>query len=358
MPVEFANWVPAEVPEIPDRYLLDLATKCNLRCPMCPVWGSKDNSAQETVKGVMDIEASRKVLDEIMEVKPMLQPNMYGEPLLAPNLKERIIDMKARGIAVAMNTNGLTLTDELAEFFVEQKLDSIFFSIDSTTKETLKKIRGIRQLEKIETAVLRMLNARGDNEYPRIGVSFTEQEENRHERDDFVKRWVHTVDCVRVGLVFENGRFKDMPHPGPRKPCPAIYNTMPIHNDGTVTICCLDGFKETNMGNVFKDGVKGVWHGKAFTQARYYHETKQWAKVPFCAKCNGWAQYEFKEEVLGGLLVRKSPQYTYYNKIARLTNWNASTLGGHPKPDMEKIHSDSASREELDVERLLNKELV
>lgn len=329
--------IPLPVPKIPDRYLLDLATKCNLRCPMCPVWGSDDNSAQEKVKGVMDLEASKKVLDEIMAVKPMLQPNMYGEPLLAPNLKERIVDMKSRGITVAMNTNGLTLTDELAQFFVDIKFDSIFFSIDSTTKETLKKIRGISNLDRIEAAVHRMLRIRGDNEFPRIGVSFTQQDANTHERDEFVAKWVDKVDCVRVGWMFDNGTFKDMPDPGPRKPCPALYNTMPIHNDGQVTICCLDGFKTTNMGNVFTDGgVEAVWHGKRFTKMRELHETGQAERIPFCKNCNGWAQYEFKDEVRDGLLIRTSPQYTYYNRIEKLKNWQGALLGGHPEPVITK----------------------
>ncbi|OGO93216.1 MAG: hypothetical protein A3F41_07280 [Coxiella sp. RIFCSPHIGHO2_12_FULL_44_14] len=325
------------VPHLPERYLLDLATKCNLRCPMCPVWGSEDNVLQETVKGVMPLAAAQKVLDEIMRVKPLVQPNMYGEPLLAPRLRERIIDMKRRGIAVAMNTNGLTLDDELAQFFVDVQLDSIFFSIDAVTESTLKKIRGIRKLERIEVAVLKMLQARGEKQYPRVGVSFTEQDDNRHERDAFIHRWVHVVDCVRIGLLFENGRFKDMPDPGPRKPCPSIYHTMPIHNDGQVTVCCLDGFKQTNMGNVFKDGgVEAVWQGKAFQEVRHYHETGQWDKVPFCENCNGWAQYEFTEEVRDGLLIRKSPQFVYYNKISRLANWQGALLGGHPEPTVRE----------------------
>lgn len=330
------NHIPLPVSKLPSRYLLDLATKCNLRCPMCPVWGSPDNEAIESVKGVMDIAASKKILDEIMVAKPMLQPNMYGEPLLAPKIQEQIADMKRRGITVALNTNGLVLTDELAQFLVDVELDSIFFSIDATTPETLKKIRGISKIQKIETAVLRMLNARGDKVYPRIGVSFTEQDNNRHEREDFIARWIHVVDCVRVGLVFENGTFKDMPDPGPRKPCPALYNTMPIHHDGQVTLCCLDGFKQTNMGNVFTDGgIEAVWHGEEFRKARYYHETEQWDKVPFCTGCNGWAQYEFTEEVKDGLLIRTSPQYVYYNKVARLNNWGNALQVGHPKLDKE-----------------------
>ncbi len=329
------NWKPLPVPELPGRVLLDLATKCNLRCPMCVVWGSEDEQAVDSVQGVMDLESSRRLLDEIMAAKPLVQPNMWGEPLLAPNLREQLMEMKRRGIAVAMNTNGLTLNEDLARFFVEQKVDSVMFSIDAVTRSTLRKIRGIDKLEKLETAVFRLLKMRGEAEYPRVGVSFTIQDENRHEVYEFVSRWAGVVDVVRTGVVFENGTFPDMATPPKRVPCPALYNTLPVHNDGTVTVCCLDGFKSTNMGNVFKDGVKAVWQGEEFAKTRYYHETGQWDKVPFCKPCNGWAQYEFTEEVRDGLLIRKSPQYTYYNKIARLKNWKGNLLGGHPVPPPE-----------------------
>ena len=78
---------------------------------------------------------------------------------------------------------------------------SISFSIDSVTRDTLEKIRGVDKLEKIEAAVFRMLAARGDRELPRISVSFTLQDKNRHEEAAFVERWSGLVDCVRVNLL-------------------------------------------------------------------------------------------------------------------------------------------------------------
>ncbi|MGA2128410.1 MAG: radical SAM protein [Xanthobacteraceae bacterium] len=331
------DWKPLPVSDLPERVLLDFATKCNLRCPMCPVWGSDDNAAIDAVKGVMDLEASRRVLDEIMAVQPLVQPNMYGEPLLAPNLRERLADMKARGIAIAMNTNGLTLDDSLARYMVDIGVDSISFSLDAVSRETLTKIRGVDKLEKIEAAVFRMLAARGDRALPRVSVSLTLQDANRHEEEAFVERWSGIVDCVRVNLLFENGTFPDMKAPDVRLPCPTLYKTLPIHNDGTVTVCCLDGFKQTDVGNVFEQGVRAVWHGEAFAKVRYYHETAQWDKVPFCSNCNGWAQYEFAEEVRDGLLIRRSPEFTYYNRIDRLNNWKGRLLGGHPEPAKELL---------------------
>jgi MoaA/NifB/PqqE/SkfB family radical SAM enzyme len=326
------NWEPAPVSELPPRVLIDFATKCNLRCHMCPVWGLEDEKAIDSVEGVMPLERARRLLDELAAAKPLIHPCLYGEPLLAPNIKDHIRQAKSHGMPFAMNTNGLALTQELAEYIVAQKVDSVMVSIDATTPETLKKIRGIRKIERIERAVFLLLKVRGEREFPRIGVSFTVQDANRHELAAFVKRWVGVVDVVRTGLVFEEGKFTELQAPKKRTPCPVLYKTLPVHNDGTVTVCCLDGLRSTNMGNVFEAGVGGVWNGEAFAKMRYYHETEQWDKTGFCKGCNGWAQYEYEEEVRDGLLIRRSPEFTYYNKIARLGNWQGKLLGGHAAP--------------------------
>src|SRR5919108_559788 len=188
------DWKPLPVPEMPDRLLIDYATRCNLRCHMCPVWGLEDDNAIDNVKGIMNL------------------------------------------------------------------------------------------------------------------------------------------DVVRTGIVFENGTFPDMVEPPKRVPCAVIYKTMPVHNDGSVRLCCLDGVRATDMGNVFENSVQEIWHGEEFAKARYYHETAQWDKVPFCKGCNGWAQYEYTEEVKDGLLIRRSPEYVYYNLINRLSTWKGNLLGGHKPP--------------------------
>jgi MoaA/NifB/PqqE/SkfB family radical SAM enzyme len=328
------NWRPRPVSDLPERVLIDFATRCNLRCPMCPVWGSDDNQSIASVKGIMPEGSIGPMLDEMAPAKPLAQPSMYGEPLLIPDLRARIIDMKSRGMTVAMNTNGLTLNDDLAKFFVSVGVDSVSFSLEGVTRETLMKIRGIDKIEKIESAVFRLLAARGDNDLPRIGVSMVKQDANSHEEEAFAMRWAGIVDCVRIGLIFENGTYPGMMTPPTRLPCPVLYHTMPVHNDGTVTICCLDGFRDTDVGNVFESGVKEVWQGEAFAKVRYYHETGQWDKAPFCKSCNGWAQHEFVDEVQDGLLIRRSPQFVYYNRIDRLGNWRGALRGGHPAPSL------------------------
>ena len=317
------------VSDLPQRVIMDLAITCNLRCPMCPVWGSDDKGAIDSVRGTMDLDHANALLDELESEGPLVHPALYGEPFLAPHFEEVVKNAKSKGMPVAINTNGLALSDRLVQFINDEKIDSIMFSIDAVTKETLKLVRGVDKLDKIKDAVSRMMKSRGQGEFPRIGVSFTRQEENKHELDEFIAYWTKIVDVVRVGNIFKDGFFQNIPISKDRKPCPVLYKTMPVHNDGTVTICCLDSFRETNVGNVFEDGVRGVWQGEKFQEVRRLHEEGRWDEVPICKDCNGWAQYEYAEEVTDELLIRRSPEFTYYNRLERLKNWSGRLMGGH-----------------------------
>lgn len=58
---------------------------------------------------------------------------MHDEPLLVPNLRERLADMKARGMSIAMKTSGLTLDDDLARFMVEIEIDAFRSSLTPST---------------------------------------------------------------------------------------------------------------------------------------------------------------------------------------------------------------------------------
>lgn len=331
------------VPEMPTRYLLDLRGECNLSCPMCLLHGAPDTPEKEASIGKMSVENARKILDEIMGAKPLIQPAMWGEPLLAKNFKEHIAEMKARGISVAMNTNGLTLREEMARYLVQQKVDAVFFSMDSMTPETLKKVRGVDKLDKIAKNVMMLLRVREEMKsiYPRVGVTFTIQEENKHELEAFIDHWIKIADLVRTGYVFENGRLTEVNEPEQRVPCGMMYDTMPIHYNGDVSLCCFDSHRRAIMGNVFKDGgVKAVWHGEKFTEVRRLHEAGQYDKVPFCKDCNAWTGRVYREEISERagvkILLRRSPQFVYYNRLDRLESWH-DQLSGHAKLDREAL---------------------
>ncbi|ETR66497.1 MAG: hypothetical protein OMM_12726 [Candidatus Magnetoglobus multicellularis str. Araruama] len=98
---------------------------------------------------------------------------------------------------------------------------------------------------------------------------------------------------------------------------------MAINHKGNVPICCLDSHNQTNMGNVFKDSVEGVWNGEKFQEIRSYHESGQFDKISLCKNCDVWLNYLIEESEIDGILIRQSPIMTYYNRIDRLYSWHS-----------------------------------
>ncbi|MCK5579912.1 MAG: radical SAM protein, partial [Candidatus Omnitrophica bacterium] len=261
--------------------------------------------------------------DELKGTNAVMASGGYAEAFIQKDFCDYLAAMKERGLRVNINTNGLLMKDEHIQRFVELEIDGIFVSMDAITPETFKKVRGSEELEKIKELVHKLLDARGDKLIPRIGVSFVVEEENEHEREDFVDYWLQHVDTVRVAERFSNDIHSDLKADSEnRRPCPMLYDTMSIHYNGDVPVCCWEGSGKTYLGNVFEDGIKGVWHGEKYQEVRHYHETGQFDKVPFCKGCNDWARYETPEEIMSGnIFIRKSPLLVYYNRIDRLSTW-------------------------------------
>jgi len=336
------------VPELPERYLLDLETVCNLKCPMCLFHGDpEEKQKHEHIIGKMPIERLRGILDEIQGIKPVVAPSWWGEPLIVKGFKELILEMKARGVVISINTNGLNLTEEIARFLVEVRVDSIFFSFDAVTPDTLKKVRGVDKIDKIARNCEMMLRVRDESggNIPRIGASYTIQKENEHELDEFISIWTKKVDVVRVGYVYEEGNLRGIKLPEKRVPCSLLYHTLPIHYNGDASICCFDSYGDEIVGNVFKDGVKGVWNGPRLTEIRRHHEAGEWDAVPFCKNCNAWAGQIWEEEITDELLIRRSVQMSYYNRLDRMDSWHSGIKGGHAAPDREAVARHLATEE-------------
>jgi len=311
-----------QVSDFPKRILLGLNDGyCNLKCPACYVHGNRNT--EKVLKGKMSFENASYIFNEVKNTGIFISPVLWSEPLLIENFYNYLLLMKKAGLNIFINSNGLILSKEMTKFFVSIPIHSIFISIDATTPYTLKKVRGIDNLEKIKNSVFMLLHERKDLLSPRIGVSFVESNLNSHERSDFISFWLEHVDVVRVNYVYENNRIKNIEFPEKRVPCGSLYDTIAINHKGDVPICCLDSFNKTNMGNVFEEGVQNVWNGKKFQEIRRLHETGQYEKIPLCARCDVWTNYLIKETVSNGVLICESPIMVYYNRMDRMDTWHS-----------------------------------
>lgn len=296
---------------------------CNLRCPMCFLHSPDRKVDMNGLKGRMPLEDVYGILDEVKEAGSVVSPYRWSEPLMIEDFPQYAAAIKNRGLPIVINTNGLLLTRHLARFMVEIKFDSITFSIDATTDETFRKIRGVNALDKAKEVVFLMLEERGASGFPRIGVSLALGEDNEHEEEEFVSYWLKHVDVVRVNRVYDFGKnMEGLTGLEDRVPCYLLYDSLTIDYKGDTTICCMDALGETSMGNVLEDGVEAVWNGERFSEARRHHESGQYHKIPFCKDCPNWMNHRFEDSVRKDVIIRESPIMTFYNRMDRLGNWN------------------------------------
>lgn len=312
----------------PKRVLLDLHAECNLQCPKCLVYG--ENQLPELKSTLVGNSVDNKTLgdlaDELVDSKPMIGPALWSEPLVNPNFIDHMKILHRRGLPISINTNGLLLSSSISEFLLSIEIDSICISIDATTSETLLKSRGIKTLRRIEQNVLTLLKMRNaiDGIKTRIGVSFTSEKANEHERDEFVQRWIEEADFVRIGKVFDGNTFKDISEDlrtEERQPCPALYTTMAIQASGNVSICCLDAYSQTSVGNINEQSISEIWNGEKLNGIRLQHENNDYSDLDLCRDCQRWKSYDFKEVSMENILIRESAEYTYYNRLDRLHTW-------------------------------------
>jgi hypothetical protein len=83
---------------------VDVAGMCNLRCISCP----RGNENKQPVKGLMNAETYKKVLDKLIKEIPLIgsvQLYAWGEPLLNPDLPEIIALTRKVSVLTAISSN-------------------------------------------------------------------------------------------------------------------------------------------------------------------------------------------------------------------------------------------------------------
>ena len=306
---------------VPKKILLGLQEgQCNLRCPKCYTYGTNIVSKNERQRGIMDFESFTRLLDEVKAWKPRIAPQTWDEPFMNPKLLDYLSEIKKRDLVITMDTNGLLVKEDQMKELVRLRVDSVFFSVDAARNETYKKVRGVDRLQFLKEKILKFLEIRGKETFPRIGVSFVIEEDNASEVPEFIDFWSEHADVIRVNQMFMQERQLSRKPLGKRTPCWSLYDSLMIHPNGEAALCCADTHYETKIGNVFTNTVQTVWNGHFFNKARQLHEKGLAHEISICAKCDLWSHDQPKQRTQNNLLISETTSHTYYNRIDRLEN--------------------------------------
>jgi radical SAM protein with 4Fe4S-binding SPASM domain len=119
----------------PLSVLWDVTYACNLSCPHC-LTGSGRAAPDE-----MNREEKLAAIDQLADMRVFSIILCGGEPLVCPHLFEMIEKAFSRGMDVSLDTNGLSVTEEVVRKLAETGVSAVQVSLDGR-EETHDRFRG------------------------------------------------------------------------------------------------------------------------------------------------------------------------------------------------------------------------
>ena len=287
------------VGDFPIHVDLELASMCNLRCPMCHTLYIDYPSFEAYQRGdagsFMPFETFKRAIEEAVGHRDFssIKLNFRGEATLHPEIDKCIAYAKERGVfEVLLNSNG-NYPIELNKKLVDAGLSEISYSFDAISPQTYKKIRvGGDYYVQMRNA-MDMLRYR---DKIRVCVSFVHQKANAHEVDDFVKFWTN-AGAVRIFVsdVYNPGELIPADTLAVRKyrkratfTCPQLWQRLTVLHNGDVYPCChsFEEPAELRLGNVHEQSLASMWHGEKLKEIRQVHAEGRYYEFDACYRCS------------------------------------------------------------------------
>lgn len=115
---------------VPRVMALELTRRCNLACIHC-----RATAGDSAPEGELSLDEYKALIDNVASFASPILILTGGEPLLRPDLYEIASYGTARGLRVAVSTNGTMVDQEVAKKLVAAGVETCSISIDGSTPE-------------------------------------------------------------------------------------------------------------------------------------------------------------------------------------------------------------------------------
>lgn len=260
-----------------------LTTVCNYNCSFCLF--KKENKKQHKIADTLKFF---NFIDDIVKFGVRsLEFSGGGEPTLHPDFKDIVAYAYCRGLKLGLFTNGTNFP--IGKFWLD-RFKYIRIGLDAADSRVYNKIKrpsGKNCFNKTLDTIRQLVNLRGDNVRPRIGLKFVINNINQYDIEDMVSLGRDLkVDYVQFkgehngqnGLTQieytvsekEIEKLKIFCHDSPviiGSVIPKVATIKcfmsPIHSvidpEGNVFVCCYLRDKEHTIGNAFKKPFSSIW---------------------------------------------------------------------------------------------------
>jgi len=264
---------------------LELASVCNLKCPMC--YTTSPGFREKVNVKLMDFELFKKIIDEIGGKVPALRLSLRGEATLHKNFVECIQYAKANGIKeVSTLTHGGKLTLDFFERITDAGIDWITISVDGVgeTYERIRKPIKFNEIVQKITDIAKFKEQRGLHK-PVIKIQgiWPALKDNPQE---FYDTFRDISDLIAFNpLIDYLCRDEDIVYMD-EFTCPQQYQRLVVGADGLVMKCSNDEENQEVIGDVNQETIHQVWHGEKMQQVRdMMKDPKGFMKSAVCRQC-------------------------------------------------------------------------
>lgn len=267
---------------------IELASICNLKCPMCytitPEFKEKVNTK------LMKFELFQKIIDEIADKGVYsIRLSLRGESFLHKRIVDCIKYAKQKGIKeVSTLTNGVKLDEKLFAEIMDAGIDWITISVDGIGKtyesirspakfdRLVEKLTNFKRIKQEAGRVKPVIKIQGI--LPSLRANLTEYYEIFSPIVDMVSS-NPLIDYLQKDDASKLEYIKDFT-------CPQHYQRLVVGADGIVMMCSNDEENESPVGDANKQTIQEIWHGELLQAARDAQKAHKGVKCyGICRKC-------------------------------------------------------------------------
>lgn len=277
---------------------------CKNGCMFCGIASLIDKETDRISFNSMTVETATKLAKQLNDWVPgrRIEINNFGEPWMNPNWVGIIKALRDNytSCCIQLQTNGVMCYKRGYDAFKE-KVDQFFnnggnlLAIDAYegSYETYMQFAKQYEEETGVSAIDFMHNNPENKTYYRNAGSETKElyivddlgdcdYKAKTTKDKKAQRCINNHSGCVDHSVWEQYGIDETKLPLEKK-CTRVYREIVVGFDGTVTICCQDFLRRTNLGNINDKSVREIWNSEEFNTIRKLLYDKERS---FCTPCN------------------------------------------------------------------------
>ncbi len=240
------------------KIYIEITNKCNLNCSFC----IKDNR----FKKEMSFKDFEIILQKIDKYTKYIYLHVKGEPLIHSNLDEILNLTKKYNKFVNITTNGVLLKEKINILKKYDNIRQINLSLHSENKKKSYIDDILNCVDELNNVfiVYRFWTLKNNILDDRM-LEYLEKIKLKYNIDESSYKKILEGNNIKIKENVYINKDKEFTWPSLENEycrengfCYGLRNQIGILVDGTITICCLDSFGISNLGNIFNDNLEEI----------------------------------------------------------------------------------------------------